>query len=208
MSSPASSTLLRLASRALVATLALGLGHAAPAYAGGIGLVGTVGFHGDRVYYYQQNTLGEYEQMDPQNQFNLNYGGGLEVILGDKDNKILGIFRLYFQQDAPEQAPASAEEYTFTYRTDARNVGMISAGLQFGVLGDPDRLQGNIIATMGSGFYTIDQTEFIQGEAGIGGSYMMSRHTQLAGWLTGGIRYRKRVYPMTSAYLGVRYLFD
>lgn len=208
MRSPASSTLLRLSSRALLATLATGLGFAAPAYAGGVGVFGTGGFHGDRVYYYQQNTLGEYEQLDPQNQFNLNYGGGLEVILGDKDNKILGIFRLYFQQDAPEKEPADPNTYTFTYRTTPRNVGMIDAGLQFGVLGDPDKLQGNIIATLGSGFYTVDQTEFVQGEAGIGGSYMIDRHVQLAGWATGGVRYRKRIYPMTSAYLGVRYLFD
>ena len=65
MRSPASSTLLRLSSRALLATLATGLGFAAPAYAGGIGVFGTGGFHGDRVYYYQQNTCLLYTSPSP-----------------------------------------------------------------------------------------------------------------------------------------------
>lgn len=181
----------------------------APAYAGGIGVFGTGGFHGDRLYYYEQDAVGGYQQMDPVNEFNMNYGAGIEGILGDKDNKILGIFRLYWQADAPETSPADPEQYVVPpYRTELRHVGMIDAGLQFGVIGDPSKVQGNIIATIGSGFLTEDQTEFVHGEAGIGGSYMAARHVQLAAWVTGGARYRKRFYPLASAYLGVRYLFD
>lgn len=179
-----------------------------PAAAGGIGLFGTLGGHGDRVYFYQENALGEYDQMPAQDQFNLNYGGGLEVILGDKDNKILGIFRIQYNQDAAQQEPADPEEYVFTYRSTPRDLLMINAGMQFGVIGDADKLQGNIIGTIGSGFVTADQTEFIQGEVGIGGSYMVARHVQAAIWATGGVRYRKRLYPMTSGYVGIRYLFD
>jgi hypothetical protein len=31
---------------------------------------------------------------------------------------------------------------------------------------------------------------------------------QVAASVVGGIRYRKRVFPTTNAYLGIRYLFD
>ncbi len=178
------------------------------AHAGGIGLVGTGGFHYDRLYYYKQNALGEYDQQPPVDQMNSDFGGGLEVILGDKDNKVLGMFRVYYLQDAAQSDPADASEYTFNIRKDPRPVGMIDAGLSFGVLGEPDKLQGTIVGYIGSGFFTSDQTEFIQAQVGVGGTYMIARHVQASLQVTGGSRYLKRMYPIAQGTGSIRYLFD
>lgn len=187
---------------------AAGLG-ASPAHAGGIGLITTAGMHSDRVDYYQLDAgTGSYIQQAPDNQFNSNVGLGLELVLGDKDNKILGVFRGYYMQDAPQKAPAEGDDYVFAIRTDSRPIGVINAGLQFGIVGDPDKLQLNVVATIGSGFLTTDQTEFIVGEAGVGASYMVGRKMQLVLSATGGTRYRKLFFPTADGYLAVRYLFD
>ncbi len=190
--------------------LALALLVAAPvAHAGGIGLLGTGGLHSDRIYFYQQNAIGEYEQMTPQDQLNPNGGYGLELVIGDKDYKINGIFRLYYQVDAPVREPEGTGTYTYNLRTDApREVGVLDAGLHFGVIGDPESFQGVIIGMIGSGFLTNDQTEFAQAQAGIGGTYTLGRHLQFHAEAPGGRRYRKRFYPLVSASAGVRYLFD
>lgn len=188
--------------------LALALLAAAPlAHAGGIGLLGTGGFHGDRIYYYKQNAIGEYEQMAPEDQLNPNAGGGIELMIGDKDYKINGFFRLYYMVDGPVTAPA--EEFTYNLRTEEwRQLGVLDAGLHFGVLGDPERFQGVIIGMIGSGFLTNDQTEFAQAQAGLGATYTLDRHVQFHAEVTGGTRYRKRFYPIGSGSAGVRYLFD
>lgn len=178
------------------------------AHAGGIGLVGTGGFHFDRLYYYKQNELGKYDQQTPVDQMNSDFGGGLEILLGDKDNKVLGMFRLYYVQDAPQSDPASAADYTFKVRKDPRSIGMIDAGLSFGVLGEPDKLQGTVVGFLGSGFFTSDQTEFVQAQLGVGGTYMIARHLQASVQVTGGSRYLKRLYPIAQGSGSIRYLFD
>ncbi len=188
--------------------LAIALLAATPyAEAGGFGLLGTGGMHTDRLYYYQENAIGEYTQMEPVNQLNPNAGGGVELIVGDKDYKINGLFRLYYELDWPVVAPSG--DYTYNLRTDeGRHVGVIDAGLQFGVIGEPEALQGVIVGLIGAGFLTSDQTEFAQAQVGIGGTYTIARHLQFHAEATGGARYRKRLYPLVSGTAGVRYLFD
>ena len=195
-----------LASSLLIAAFA----SSSTAHAGGFGLIGSGGIHGDRVYYYKENAIGEFEQQAPYDQLNPNLGGGLELMIGDKDYKINGIFRFYYLQDSPLQTPESQAEGDIVYniRQTPRDVGMIDAGLHFGLFGEPDRLQMVAIGMIGAGFMTADQTEFVQGQAGVGGTYTVARHVQFHAEVVGGARYRKRFYPAVTGSAGVRYLFD
>mgnify|MGYP003335285142 CR=1 FL=1 len=178
----------------------------APALAGGIGLVTTAGIHTDRVYSYTTDDTGDAVQLDPETQINPNYGAGLEFILGDKDLKIAGVFRGYYLQDSPQSDPKSGEIYNV--RSIPRDLGLITAGLQFGAIGDPTGLQGNIIGNIGAAVFTSDLTGYVTAEAGVGGTWMAARRMQLALSVTGGVRYYKRITPTGNGYLGVRYLFD
>lgn len=198
--------------RALAAATLLGaLAAPAPALAGGIGLVGTGGGHTDRVYSYTQNAAGDWEQDDPVNQFGPNFGGGLEFVLGDRDNKVLGVIRGTFVQDAPQKELETGR--ISPVRDEPLNQGIITGGLQWGVLGDPTGLQGVVVANVGAAVFTEDLTSFITGEVGVGGTWMPDRHIQVAATVVGaarinGIRYKNRIMPAANAYVGVRYLFD
>jgi len=178
------------------------------ALAGGIGVIGTGGFHGDRVYYYKQNSIGETEQQPPLDEFNPNGGGGLEFVLGDKDYKINGFFRLYYLADMPVVAPTGTD-IIYNLRTESiRDLGVADVGLQFGVLGEPEAMQMCVIGLIGTGLMTTDQTEFFEAEAGVGGTYTFARHFQAHAEVVGGVRYRKRIYPNANVTAGLRYLFD
>lgn len=193
------------AARRLFATLfaALGLLASHRAEAGGIGLIGTGGMHADRVYGYNGDV-----QAKPEEQMNANYGTGLELTLGDRDNRISGIFRFYWLEDGPQSPPKNGDGVNYAIRTGTRDVGMFAGGLQWGLVGDPTRIQLTAVTLVGSGFLTNDFTEFAIGEAGIGGTFNATRHLQVFAEATGGIRYRKRVFPTVNGTLGVRYLFD
>lgn len=192
-----------------VALLALA---SSPAYAGGIGLVTTAGIHGDRVYSYNVDVNGEATQRAVDEQLNPNFGGGLEVVIGDKDLKIMGIFRGYYLQDAAQQEPSGkppeGSTMVFNVREVPDDLGMVTAGLQWGLVGDPGNLQLTAIGTIGAAVFTSDLSGYTTAEAGIGGTWMAARRVQAHASVTGGIRYYKRVTPTTNAYLGVRYLFD
>ena len=190
---------------------ALALLLPAPALAGGFGLIATGGLHSDRVYYYTPNaTTGEWEQAPPINQIGANFGGGLELVLGDRDDKILGVFRGYYLQDTPQVATEEMKDpsYAYNLRTVPRDIGMVTGGLQWGMVGDPTGLQLVLTTTIGSGFLTSDFTEFLPAELGVGGTYTVARHFQIHAELTGGLRYRKRFFHTENLTLGVRYLFD
>lgn len=179
------------------------------AFAGGFGVLGTGGVHGDRVYYYAENTVGEAEQQTPLDQINPNFGGGLELVLGDKDYKINAFLRVYYMGDAPVQPPPDAEKYTFNLRTeDWRSLGVVDAGIQFGVLGDAQAFQMCILGILGSAIMTSDQTEFFRANAGVGFTYTFARRMQAHAEAVGGIRYRKRLFPSAEMTAGIRYLFD
>ena len=192
----------------MLAPLALLL-SASPALAGGVGLISTDGVHGDRVYYYSTNSIGETTQMPPLDELNSNFGGGLEIMLGDKDYKINGFFRMYYMADAPVTPPPDADKYTFNIRSDSvREMGIADVGLQFGFLGEPDRFQLCAIGLLGTAAMTTDTTEFFQAQAGIGATYTFLRHVQAHAEFDGGVRYRKRIYPTANFTAGIRYLFD
>lgn len=202
--------------------LSLALMIPAPALAGGVGIIGTGGAHSDHLYYYsselqtietdagpEEQTI--YTQKPMYSQVNPNFGGGLELILGDRDDKILGMFRIYYLQDTAQRAAgllAEPNDYTYNLRSIPRDLGVITGGLQWGLVGDPKGLQLNLLTNLGAGFFTDDFTEFVLAEAGLGGSYMVNRHLQLHADLTGGLRFRKGFYHTENFYLGARWLFD
>ncbi len=190
---------------------ALALLLPAPALAGGFGLIATGGLHSDRVYYYVPNeTTGELEQAPPINQIGPNFGGGLELVLGDRDDKIMGVFRGYYLMDTAQVATEEMKDpsYAYNLRTVPRDIGMVTGGLQWGLVGDPTGLQLVLTTTIGSGFLTSDFTEFLTAELGVGATYTVARHVQLHAEVSGGLRYRKRFYHTENLTLGVRYLFD
>lgn len=202
--------------------LSLALMIPAPALAGGVGIIGTGGAHSDHLYYYssevqtietdagtEEQTI--YTQEPMYSQVNPNFGGGLELILGDRDDKILGMFRVYYLQDTAQRAAgllAEPNDYTYNLRSIPRDLGVITGGLQWGLVGDPKGLQLNLLTNLGAGFFTDDFTEFVLAEVGVGGSYMVNRHLQLHADLSGGLRFRKGFYHTENFYLGARWLFD
>ena len=192
--------------RPLLPLALLALAAPSTALAGGVGLVSNAGLPGDRVYSYTVEENGEANQVDPESQLNPNYGGGLEIILGDKDLKVAGIFRGYYIQDAPLQEPAQGTVNNI--RTTPKDIGVITAGLQWGVLGEPDAVQMTVVGTIGAGVFTAALDGYATAETGVGATWMAARRVQVAGSITGGARYYKRFYPTTNAYVGVRYLFD
>jgi hypothetical protein len=177
-----------------------------PALAGGLGVNANSGVHFDRVYSYSVDDAGNFEQLAPETQILPDQQFSIEGVLGDRDNRILGVFSFGYLVDSGQMPPQRGDAYNV--RRDPRSVGTLSAGLQFGFLGQPDKLQAIAVGSIGSGFLTTDQTEFAFGNAGVGGSWTLARHIQVAATATAGTRYRKRFYPTGNVGLSARYLFD
>ncbi len=186
--------------------------HSTPANAGGLGIVGTTGFHQARLYYYDSNDL---QYLNRQNR--PNNGVGLEVILGDKDDRILGVARGYYMIDSPVVAPPDPQvtEPIYTLPDSPTHIGMATVGVHWGVIGDPTGFQAHIASHLGAGIVTVDggtgegnNLEFLLGEAGIGATYHFARSFQAYVDVAGAVRYRKAFYPGANAYLGLRYMFD
>ena len=68
--------------------VALGLLLSQQAHAGGIGLYTQAGVHQGSAYYYTYNN-----EQGIDSQFKAHYGVGFEGILGDRDDRLHGIFR-------------------------------------------------------------------------------------------------------------------
>jgi len=177
------------------------------AYAGALGLQTSAGLHQERAYFYSQS--GE-QGLDSQTRPNI--GVGLETLVGDKDEKIQGVLKISWVQDSapkePDTGGVSNAVYPAAHEQDARNVGVLGLGIQWGILGDPSGTQLNVTSLVGSGFLTTDNTEFVLLEAGVGGTHNLSETVQLAATLAGTMRYRKHMSFGPNAYVGVRYLFD
>ncbi len=184
----------------------------ASAFAGGFGLLVDGGFHADQVYSYTKEANDSYTRNDPETQFNTHGGVGFEVVLGDRDNAVLGVFSGTYVVDAPQRTPeadaSDTDNVVSNVRTSSRAIGEASAGLQWGVLGEPDGKQVTVLTNVGSGLFTTDLTEYVKADVGVGGTWMLSSELQLQGSVNGGFRYRKAFYPTVEMAVGVRYLFD
>lgn len=176
------------------------------AFAGGLGLLGTAGLHQELVYYYGSNDV---QGIDAQSL--PNFGGGIETYMGDQDSRILGAARFYYLSDQPQRDPdinESVPDPIWVLRDEKRDLGLVSVGIYWGLLGDPTRLQLDLSSFIGACAFTPDDTEFAMGEIGIGGHYQFAEHMQVFVNVAGTARYRKMFYMGGNAYGGVRYLFD
>ena len=192
---------------ALISSFFLAAIASAPARAGGIGVVATGGMHTDRAYYY--NAEGE-QGID--NQTLGQAGIGLEGLLGDRDDKILGIMRVYWLRESPPNTPDTQGVKDPVYpdyeSLEPRDVGVAEIGIQWGLLGDPAGLQLALSTLVGTGFITTDSTEYFLADVGIGGTYGAGESIQLFANIAMNVRHRKVVSYGPVAYAGVRYLFD
>jgi hypothetical protein len=180
---------------------------ATPAQAGGLGVIANGGLHEELVYYYTD--LGN-QGLDVQHK--PNYGGGLEVLMGDRDARVQGAARLYYMADVPQEAPDVGKldipDTNYAFRDVTRNIGVVTTGVYWGILGDPEKLELNLNTFIGAGTFTVDNSEFILGEAGVGGKYALNDHFQVFANVAAAVRYRKGFFGSGNSYLGVRYLFD
>ena len=190
---------------------------AAPAFAGGIGLSVLGGNHSENVWFYDGAGTQYLEvQQRP------TWGFGMEAILGDKDYKLLGVMRFSYVSEAPPTTnvdlPPAYEERLDSegndlgpevpVRTDNNEIGEISAGLIWGIWGDPTGLQANVLTSLGAGALTGDSTEYVLFEVAPGLQYTLDDRVQLhvsAGYQA---RWRKGLAHGPRAMAGVRYLFD
>ena len=199
---------MRLFARLAAASVLL---SSAPAFAGGIGLLGGGGLYQTRAYYYREDGLqGIDTQLRPTG------GGGFEVFLGDRDDKIWGITRFYGLIDAPPNEPDLSGEDTANYEffyppaheQPAARVGIGSAGIQWIFLGDPTKFHMGATTLLGAGFITVDNLEYFLAEPGLMVGYTAKERFNVFANVSASIRFRKVATYGGNAVVGVRYLFD
>ena len=181
------------------------------AEAGGAGVVLSGGFHQDRAYYYNED--GD-QGIDTQLPMNTAYGG--ELLLGDRDDRVLGIVRGFVARDAalknpdPKALGEASGEYTFPDVEAAGPTvrGAASVGIQWGLWGDPNGFQLIATSLIGSQFWTIDNLETAVFQAGVGVTYTVNERYQFAASLDATSRFRKRFYWGSDVWLSARYMFD
>lgn len=185
------------------------------ALAGGLGVVGSAGLHTDPVYAYDlSNTQYEVNQMRP------HYGMGIQAVLGDRDDRFVGLAKFYWIQDAaqadnniPDGAKnagytGDASELSYTVREESINVGIATAGVQWGLWGDPLGFQLNAISNIGAAWATPDAREYLFIEVGPGFHYSLNNRIQVNAELAYQTRFRKGFEHGVHLNAGVRFLFD
>ena len=191
-----------------------GLLFTTQAQAGSFGLISHGGLYEGKAYYYRSDGL---QGID--SQFRPNAGFGFETMLGDKDDKLIGLLRLSFNHDWALQNPSytvatddDGEPYTYTHpdydNSAARNDGIISVGLQWGLWGEPTGFQVIASTSFAAGFWTVDNLEYFIAEVGPGVTYTINDQYQFHASVVASPRYRKQMYMAATTYAGVRYLFD
>ncbi len=215
--------------RNLVLSTALLL--SSPALAGGVGFIGHGGVHGERVYFYSAvDPVSGASYADPLNypQFRTTqiipqFGGGLELILGDRDDRIQGVFRGVYTMDGAQSNPCSTTctvdsggnrvtldgaSVVSAHRSKARHVGLVSMGLNIRLIGESDGFQFGASVHLGSGALTNDHSEYLQFAAGPMVSYRLSRLVFGFADLQYVTRYRRAFQHGVQGVAGVRLMFD
>lgn len=208
------------------AVAALGLSLALPAQAGGLGLVATGGAHTERLWYHTNYAYGGGEAVeldDPREypkyemtQTLPHFGGGFELVLGDRDDRFLGTFRAYYLQDAPQKDPAelTTEENVKTahvvaaYRDSSRHLGVGMIGLTWGFVDIGSTMRFGVTAHVGSGFLTNDHTEFLAVDVGPTLTWRASKTVSAFADIPYQFRWRKGASHSVNGFVGVRYMFD
>ncbi len=196
----------------------------APAYAGGVGPMVMGGFHTEPVAFYSSEIdggegpvipdLGSYEQF-LETQIIGNAGGGLELMLGDRDDLIQGVFRGFYMVDLPQHQPdpnnelVDADALVVAIREDVRHLGLGTVGINFGVArAVQNKLKFSVALHLGAAFATFDQAEFFLGQLGGNLSYLVRRNAEVYVDVSYGLRARKDLSHGLYGAAGVRVLFD
>ena len=219
------------------------------ARAGGVGVLLDGGMHTESVYFYSDTVYSAdneegvpVDDPDEWSQFKMtqtlpHFGGGLELVLGDRDDRILGIFRLYYTADTAQKDPATLSESELTklaendpdaevlteagqevivkpdavhatVRDQLYSTGLASVGLSWGIIGNPDRFQLGATGHVGSGFLTLDHREYLFWTLGPTVTYKAARQVQLFADANYQMRLRKGLSHGGNVIVGARYLFD
>lgn len=189
------------------------------ALAGGIGLMATGGAHNEALYYYESvdadgNVITDPDQFvqfkDPQ--IIPNFGGGLEFLLGDRDDRIFGVTRFFYQQDMaqsdPTQSAANPDAVVVAYRDQARHVGVGTIGLSWGIVGNPNRFQFGVATHIGASFLTNDYTDYLLVQGGPMITYRPTKQLMVFAEGVYSVRFRFDVQHQPGLTAGVRYFFD
>jgi hypothetical protein len=194
------------------ATTGLMLLSPSTATAGGVGITMGAGLHQDRAYYYRDDGA---QGVDKQTPTNTGIGG--ELLLGDRDDRIIGLVRGYISHDAALTNPdpaALGEDMSYDYvypdveAEGSRNVGAAAVGIQWSLWGDPTGFQLIANSLIGSGFWTSNNLEYALFVAGVGVTYTMNERFQLMGSIDSTTRYRKRFDLGADVWVSGRYMFD
>jgi hypothetical protein len=198
------------------------LAVAPEAHAGGIAPIVMGGFHTERVTIYSSASesgeripnVVDYRPFDTQ-QLIGNVGGGLELMLGDRDERIQGVFRGFYMLDAAQTDPATyqdlvdPETLVVNYRENVRHLGVGTVGLNVGIVSaanDKFKLSGAI--HLGAAFATADQAEFFLGQAGLNLGYLVARRAEVFLDVAYGLRIPKELSHGAYGTAGVRILFN
>lgn len=196
----------------------------APAFAGGLGPYLTGGFHTEPVYYYSRFVDGDvngtpirdpdsYEQYKDVQVIG-NAGAGLELVLGDRDDMLQGVFRGFWQMDTPQLDPSRRAliddgAIVVAYRDTLRHTGVGTVGMQFGVVrAANDRFKFSLAAHVGAGFVSGDNTLYLLAQAGTNLSYMLNRTLEIYVDVNYALRIRKTLSNGMMGGLGLRVMFD
>ncbi|NCG21635.1 MAG: hypothetical protein GWP91_21685 [Rhodobacterales bacterium] len=207
-----------------LAIATFGLLLAVPAQAGGVGVLMTGGMHSERVWFHSDHAIPEgggdavlidspkdYERYE-NTQTLPNVGGGIELILGDRDDRFLGAFRIYALQDGPQSEPSSEvlkDEYIVSnIRDTPRTTGLGTVGLTWGFLDLGDSMRLGVSTHIGSGFLTTDHLEYFALDAGPTYTWRASRNVMLVGDITWQMRHHKIASHSINAFVTARYMFD
>jgi len=180
------------------------------ALAGGVGLLGSYGVHQDAAYYYRDDgEQGVDRQLRPTS------GVGIELLLGDRDDRLQGIIRFHGVFDSPPENPdLSGESGDYEYlhpdydALETRRAGAMGAGLQWGLYGDPNKFQLIATTVIGSAFMTPDNLEFAYFQPGVGVTYTLAKRYQFVATLDYTARFRKSFNNGGGALIGFRYMID
>jgi len=209
--------------RRLVLVLLAVLGPTTPALAGGLGPYVMGGFYNEPLYYYSSEVDGgsgpripdqnNYEQYKQQ-QILGNAGAGLELVLGDRDDLIQGVFRGFWMMDTPQQSPNSAgivddDALVVAFRENLRHTGVGTVGMQWGLARVANnRLKISLAAHVGAGFLSRENQMFFLGQAGTNISYLINRTLEFHIDVNYQFRVRKSISHGLIGAAGLRILFD
>ena len=195
----------------------------APAFAGGVAPLVTGGFHTENVAYYSSQTSEGVKIPDQANypaykqtEYIGDVGSGLELVIGDRDDLIQGVFRGYWMMDLPQHVPNPREgevvdpsALVSTPRDSIKHMGIGTVGIQWGVVrAANNKFRFALGVNVGAAFASKDHTEFLLAQAGGNVNYAVTRTVEVFADVDYGLRVHKTLSHGLYATAGVRILFD